>query len=156
MTETSTPPPGRTWIQYDPAEDTGEISLPGYLDAVPSVLKPGDVFSLPDAQAAEVIGGRFVEVDEPKVESANGKLTKAELAEKLGDESLESEPKADLVSLADELDRMTPPIPPAAPDVPFVPAFDAAVAEQVAEQVANDAPPAGEGDDENPGEGDDK
>lgn len=123
MTETPSAP-SRAWIKYDPPEDTGEVSLPGYLAADPSYVSPGDVFSIDATFLDEVTGGdRFAQVDEPSEAEAspNASLTRAQLAEKLNagdpDQSYTGqEPKADLVAAADEYDR-THPLPPSDPDV---------------------------------------
>lgn len=130
MTETPAAP-SRSWVKYDPPEDTGEVSLPGYLAADPSYVSPGDVFSIDSTYLDEVVAvpdegdPRFVEVDEPAgdVASPNAKLTRAQLADKLnGDDDPDADPsytgqetKADLVAAADEYDR-THPEPPSDPD----------------------------------------
>lgn len=134
MTETSSAPVDpRVWVLYDPEEDTGEVSLPGYLGALPSIIRPGDVFALPDDEHLDDVlgeGTRFTETEQPAQESPNAALTKEQLAEKLGDPELAKDPKPALIELADEHDRTHPAAPSeGVADVPFVAPFDAAVAE---------------------------
>jgi hypothetical protein len=122
----------RVWIQYQ-SEDTGEVALPGYLNATPSYLTPGTVFSVDREFLDELTQGgesdRFVEVDEPS-SSPNAGRTKPELADRLGlDPAAYS--KEELVRLADEYDRLHPEPPAFVPhtgDDGFIPSFDAAIA----------------------------
>lgn len=115
--QTPEPRTGRAWIRFDD-KDAGEVSLPGYLNPIPSIVTAGDVFSIDATYAGEITAGgdstRFVEVDEPTEKSPNDKLTKAKLAAKLneGREGDAIDPadysKDELVALADEYDRMHP------------------------------------------------
>lgn len=150
MTETTETDP-RAWVRYDPDEDTGEVSLPGYVEALPSIVKPGDVFSVPREQLDELTAGGtstlFVAAPDHKAKSPNEALTREQLAEKLGDPDLATEPKPELVELADEHDRLYP--EPAGADESagdYVPPYDAAVAEARPgddEPVATDDNPEG-------------
>lgn len=130
MTEQTPETPSRAWIKYDPAEDTGPVSLPGYLSAIPGIVSPGDVFSIDGAFLDEVVidgeSSRFSHVEEPRQESTspNASLTKAQLAEKLNRDLDENDEdyvdagayaKADLVALADAYD-LTHPTPPSDQD----------------------------------------
>lgn len=105
----------RAWIRYD-SDDAGAVSLPGYVNPIPLVVEPGDVFSIDADHADDVTASdRFVAVDEPVGSSANGKLTKAQLAAKLGDDvDPNAHSKADLVAMADDYD-LTHPEPPGGP-----------------------------------------
>lgn len=108
---------GRAYVKYVD-EDGGEVSLPGYLDARPSIVEPGDVLSIREEFADEITStDRFVSTDAPAAESSpNERLTKAELADKLnagagfGDDLVDPEAytKAELVELADAHDRLFP------------------------------------------------
>ena len=105
---------GRTFVQYVD-DDGGEISLPGYLDARPSIVSPGDSFSILEDYAGEVLSSdRFVEVDAFD-SSPHAGMTKTELA-KLLDVDSTSHTKDELVSLADARARMFPPVPGATGD----------------------------------------
>lgn len=127
----------RVWLEYRPDEDTGEVALPGYVNAIPSYLSPGTVFSADRVWLDELTQGgessRFVVVDAPSSASPNESLTKAELAAKLGmDAGAESNyTKDELVQLADEFDRLHPEPPgaDASEGDGYVPPFDAAVAD---------------------------
>lgn len=110
---------GRAFVQYLDGDDVdaSETSLPGYLNALPSIVSPGDVFSIDADYLEEITAGdepRFVEVDEPKASSGetspNAGLTKTELGEKLGLDAatVKATSKDDLVELADEYDRTHP------------------------------------------------
>lgn len=173
MTETNPEIDPRAWVLYSPdQEDAGEVSLPGVLDARPSIVSPGDRFSIDRDFLDELTAGgqseRFVAIVDPAeleelTQSPNAGLPLEELAEKIGEKRLqELEETArrrgvevtpdDLVTLADEHDRMhpqpvgdgdptllpveepepvvqrpaTPPSVPPAPAVAVTPARDAA------------------------------
>lgn len=124
MTEQTPDTPSRAWMKYDPPEgDSGEVSLPGYLEAIPSIVAPGDVFSIDATFSDELLveGGRFSAAAEPADASPNAKLTRAQLADRVNAHREESDqvsadlPKGELVALADEVDRMFPD-PPSDPD----------------------------------------
>lgn len=154
MTDTQTPDP-RAWVRYD-SDEAAPVQLPGYLNALPSIVTPGVVVELDREYLDEVTARgestRFVVVDEPvAAPSPNEKLTKEQLAEKLGDPDLAKDPKPALVELADELDRMTPPIPEQsnAGEGELSP-FDQAVADAAA---SDDVDPDAVADDETKGAG---
>lgn len=120
--------PARVAIRYV-SEEPGEISLPGYLNPLPSIVEPGDVFTVEGSLAGEVtIADRFELVGEATPEllveiapkSPNEGLLKAELGEKLGlsDADVEATLHVDLVELADEHDRLNPQPPGADDDYP--------------------------------------
>lgn len=99
-------PPAIAWIEYVEGD---ECSLPGYLNAVPSIVSAGDVFSIDGQYLDEVtVSDRFVEAYPPTpIElSPNGDLTKAELGDKLGldEAAVRRASKESLVAQADELD----------------------------------------------------
>jgi len=135
MTEQTPETSPRAWIRYQ-SDDSGEVALPGYLNATPSYLTPGTVFSVEREFVDELTQGgeseRFVEVEEPSA-SPNESLTKPELAEKIGEPGAEDRySKEELVQLADEYDRLNPTPPsdfvPHTGDDGFIPAYDAALA----------------------------
>lgn len=100
---------GRSFVQYVD-DDGGEISLPGYLDARPSIVSPGDVFSILEEYADEVLASdRFVESDVPEPYPG---MTKAEIVETYGlDVNPDANTRDELVVLADDRARMFPPVP---------------------------------------------
>lgn len=72
MSETPPGDTGRLTLRYAPVDDAdqSEVSLPGYLDAVPSIIAPGDLFTVPvsaleDSPDGRVLPGPFVIVDAP-------------------------------------------------------------------------------------------
>lgn len=146
MSETQTPPrAAATYVD----EDGGEISLPGYLAAVPGIVSPGDTFTFDSAYRVEVFAGeRFDEADlDAATRSPHERLTKAQLGEILG---VDPEPyaKGDLVTLADDRARMFPPVPgesadPVAESVPVL-GQDVHEDTNVDESVVDETP--GEGD----------
>jgi hypothetical protein len=101
---------GRTFVEYVDDEG-GEISLPGYLDATPSIVRPGDTFSILAEHADEVLAAaRFVETDVPA--DPLERMTKAELAEQLGSRVDPNDyTKPQLVDLVRDRARMFPPVP---------------------------------------------
>lgn len=111
--------PARVGARYV-SDEPGEVSLPGFLNAVPSIVGPGDEFSFEGSQAVELFRSpRFEEAtlpepvtEEPPAASPNEKLTKAELGEKLGIpvDVVEDTLKDDLVAQADELDAWVAPV----------------------------------------------
>lgn len=103
---------GRTYVQYRD-EDGGDVSLPGYLDARPSIVSPGDTFSIREEYAGEVLASdRFVEASAP---SSSDSRTKAELAEIVG-VNPDDYTKGELESLVADRERMYPPVPGATGD----------------------------------------
>lgn len=98
---------GRAWYTYQGEEPA---SLPEYLNPLPGIVEPGDRFSVDATRAGDVTGDRFTPADPPTDGgSPNAALTKAQLAEKLGDPSLaDDHTKAELVALADDHDKSTP------------------------------------------------
>jgi hypothetical protein len=113
MSETPAETPTRAAARYVD-EDAGEVSLPGYVNAIPSIVSPGDVFTYDAAFAGDLDPDRFVEVDVDEASrSPYDRQTKAELGQLLGVDP-DAYSKGDLVSLADDRARMFPPVPGAA------------------------------------------
>lgn len=111
----------RAWVRYE-SDDPSPVSLPEYVNPLPSIVEPGDVFSVEASWVDDVTSSaRFVKVDEPERSSPNASLTKAQLAEKLNaadypetDLNPDAYTKAQLVVMADAYDASHPE-PPVGP-----------------------------------------
>jgi hypothetical protein len=141
MTETSTETADpRAWVQFH-SDEAAPVILPGYLNALPGIVAAGDVFSIDAEFLDEITAGgdseRFTVAEQPKADSPNEALTKAELAEKAGNPDLvDQHDKGELVTIADEVDRMHPQ-PVGGDDVAYVAPFDEAVATAAATDAGN-------------------
>jgi hypothetical protein len=117
---TETPAPTRAFARYD-SEEPAEVSLPGYLNAIPSIVSPGDVFSFEPEYAEQLTAGdssRFTIVDEDDAVSPYADLTIAELLELLPAdeaEALKNSNKPEILAAVDEW-KFTHPDPPGAPN----------------------------------------
>lgn len=101
---------GRVFFRYD---DDGPVSLPGYLDARPGVVDRGTVFSVPEDEAGDLVGDRFVATDPPAVVTAvvDENATIAELLDLLPDDARQdapSSPKSAVVEYVDSYLRANP------------------------------------------------
>ena len=93
-----------------------EVTLPGYLDARPSILRDGDVFSVPADYAAHVFtpGTEVFEVIEPPAEPllyVSESETIAELLDSLPEDVREdapASPKAAVAAFVDDYRRTHP------------------------------------------------
>lgn len=119
---TETPAPTRAFARYD-SDEPAEVSLPGYLNATPSIVTPGQTFSFDPEYAEQLTAGdesRFTLVDEDEAVSPYADLTIAELLDELPEglaADLKSANKPEILAAVDDHKRTHPDPPGAYPTI---------------------------------------